>query len=107
MHKITKLKSTDNPMAPTATTHDQYRATLSESKFGESSEPLSPNVDYWVAGYLKESPAIGKCLVMDRKFRNGLQIDGCFTTSPIISITDDQFTTLNSIYRIEKFEIPS
>jgi len=102
MHKITKLKSVDNPISPTAENHDQYRESLVSSIFKMGDDHLSPNVDYWIVGEIISPPRVGGFLVMDRWMRNGLIQRGRFFTTEIKKVENDQFETLNSIYKIEE-----
>jgi hypothetical protein len=97
MHKLTKIKTVDNPQVATASNHDEYRESI-----GFDDNNLSPNVEYWVIGEIIEKPEVGGFLVMDRWVRNGVLARGRFVTSEITSITKDGFETMNSVYKLEK-----
>lgn len=98
LHKITKLSPTVNFQVSTAGSHDEYRDSL------KTNNDVSPNVDYWVLGEILDGPIIGSPLKMFRYMRNGSEIYGLFTTSPITEITDNGFKTMNSVYLME--EVP-
>jgi hypothetical protein len=104
MHKLTKLKSVENPSVQTADSHDEYRASKEASLFRIGDNHLSPNVDYWVVGDIINPPSIGEGLIMDRWVRNGQFVRGRFSTSSITSITDDGFETMNSVYKLEEVD---
>jgi hypothetical protein len=104
MHKITKLKASDEARFPTAETHDEYRKSVENSVFSYSDDHLSPNVDYWTIGDILRGPTIGESLIMDRWMRNGQLIRGTFKTSRVTKITEDGFETQNSVYKIEEVD---
>jgi hypothetical protein len=62
-------------------------------------ENFSLPLDYWIEGTLTEEMAVGKSVVVMREVRNGLDVTGLFQTTPVVELTDDTFTTMNSIYR--------
>jgi hypothetical protein len=97
MHKLTKIKTVDNPQAATASDYDKYRESLDSND-----NHLSPNLEYWVIGEIIKKPEVGGFLVMDRWVRNGVLARGRFVTSEITSITEDGFETMNSVYKLEK-----
>jgi len=99
MYKITKLKSVKNPIFPTADTHDEYRESL------VSDVDVSPPVDYWIIGELLAQPTVGRSLMMKRYIRNGVEIDGFFSTSCVTEITETGFCTMNSEYLMEKVNL--
>jgi len=96
LHKITKIHPVPNFIVPTAVTHDEYRESLI------SNVDISPNVDYWVIGEILSGPTIGESLRMFRRIRNGVELPGIFTTSPVTEITANGFKTLNSKYLVEE-----
>jgi len=102
MHKLTKLKAVDNPQAPTADTHDEYRESVVSGLFNYNDTALSPNVEYWVIGKINSEPEVGKCFSMDRYIRNGTEVRGMFSSTKITKITEDGFETMNSVYKLEK-----
>jgi len=104
MHKITKLKASDDPLCPTADTHDDYRHSVTSSLFKYEDSHLSPSVDYWIIGEILRGPVIGESLVVSRWVRNGELIRGTFQTSQITKITEDGFETMNSVYKLEEVD---
>ncbi len=66
----------------------------------------SIEVGYVIKGHYDSPPKIGEAFIVNRYERNGVKIDGEFSTSPVqlISRTDDgktQIQTVNSIYVME------
>lgn len=101
--KITKLAEAEQALAETARSIDEYRKTLFD-KYG-----FSPPVDYWVEGVLSSDLSVGETLTMNRSNRNGIIVDGLFSTTQITDHIDSEvlgnyslFKTRNSIYKIEK-----
>lgn len=97
--RLAKMGATENPKAPTPLWDDYEHG---ERNLG-SSIPLS----YWVEGYLVTDVEPGKCIVIDRKIRNGERIDGAFQTSLIASVTPVangslRLETQNSVYILSK-----
>jgi hypothetical protein len=98
MFKLTKIKAVENPHSETAPSIDAYR----ESMFSHSK--LSPSVDYWIIGNIVRWSTVGNSVLMDRKIRNGVVVDGVFQTSQVTEITPNGFKTMNSEYIIEGVE---
>lgn len=63
---------------------------------------------YWVKGYLLEDIRAGNSIVLARDERNGVRIDGIFSTSPVVVFEDGAGTAIayteNSIYSVEALE---
>lgn len=95
------MKVCEDPFCQTAETHNEYRESITGANHLTNKE-LSPNVDYWVEGEIIEGPTVGESLLMKRKIRNGIEVDGYFSTSPITKITADGFHTMNSEYKVEE-----
>jgi hypothetical protein len=104
MYKITKLEICKNPVFSTANSIEEYRESVARSLFTISDDHLSPSVGYEVVGNIIQFPEVGKCVMMDRKFRNGVEVRGDFYTSRVTAVDGDMFTTQNSVYKIEKYE---
>lgn len=92
--KITKLKPSRNPIAPTPNKKDYVP--------GEDNGFVSLPVDYTAEGYLLEDVQIGKPVLIERHKRNGVESLGFMNTSRIKKITGNKLETENSIYLIEK-----
>lgn len=63
---------------------------------------------YTIKGFYSEPPAIGKRFYVDRYERNGIKVEGEFSTSPVwdVEVKGDKtaITTQNSIYLMETIE---
>jgi hypothetical protein len=92
--EITKLSPTVNPAAFTPP-KEGYR-------YGQVNDNVSLPVDYTAIGVLEEDIEVGKSIKMLRESRNGVVTPGLFQTSPIVKITGNQVSTLNSIYLIKE-----
>ena len=101
MFKITKLKAVENPRCRTADTHDEYRKSVVDSLFRLNDDHLSPSIDYWVIGDIIRWPEVGQTVLMDRKIRNGVIVEGMFETTIVTELILGGFKTLNSEYIIE------
>jgi len=75
--------------------------SLKEYEAGKDNGNVSLPVEYWLEGYLREEPTVGKSLVVDRTSRNGIEVGGIFKTSTVTEVTEDGFETLNSVYKLE------
>lgn len=104
MHKITKLKASDDPSYPTADTHDDYRHSVTSFPIKHKDSRLSPSVDYWVIGDITCPPQVGVSVMMDRWVRNGVLARGRFSTSPVVKINENGFETMNSVYKLEEVD---
>lgn len=104
LYKITKISHLDTALAKAAPDVHSYWKSIDNS----------PNVDYWLVGYLRNGlPEVGESLVVDRIIRNGVTMEGIFITSPSDSIENIAsdfdnpiivLQTKNSVYSIEKYE---
>lgn len=83
-----------------ATKAEHPSARFTEYRPGEFNAGVSVPVDFWVEGYLLAPLKVGEQVVMRRDTRNGVKVDGIFTSSEVMRVTPDGFQTLNSIYRI-------
>jgi hypothetical protein len=104
-YRLTKINKVDNPLAETAETVEEYRESLSFwTGYG-----FSPSIDYYVEGYLLTEPKVGEALEFDRTNRNGKEVRGIMFTTEIQSVNDlgthIEFTTRNSVYKLEKIEL--
>jgi hypothetical protein len=98
--QITKLKSVENPLFPTPD-NSAYAP-------GKDNGDVSVPVDYTVEGYLLNEIQEGECARMDRRKRNGVEVDGTFQTSQIQHVSTDlaqkgegMFRTQNSVYEVK------
>jgi len=55
---------------------------------------------YIVEGVLLDDIEVGKSVSLARHVRNGVEVDGLMTTSPVMEITNEKIKTKNSTYRI-------
>lgn len=68
--------------------------------FGSVSLSHSLPVAYWMEGWLLGPIEVGKPVMMLRHVRNGVTCLGQFSSSPVTAInSDNEFATLNSVYR--------
>ena len=68
--------------------------------FGEQNTD-SPPVEYEMIGFLMAPVKVGGHIHLFRTHRNGIQVNGQFCTSSIISIRDGNLVeTFNSIYQV-------
>ena len=96
MIKITKLKEAENPRFGSASSVEEYRASL------DAEENLSPNIDYWIIGEPINKLKVGESFEVARFVRNGIRVPGLFQTSRVKKITENGFETENSVYLIEE-----
>lgn len=61
-------------------------------------------IEYNVEGTLIEKMELGFGVRILRTKRNGIPVDGIFTTTPLKEIGDNYFKTLNSVYRFKIIE---
>jgi hypothetical protein len=98
-YRLTKINKVNDPLVESASSVDEYRSNLFTKEY-------SPNIEYWVEGYILANPKIGECFRLDRHNRNGIEVRGLMTTTKIQEISEmDSYTelkTLNSIYKLEK-----
>jgi len=98
MIKMTKLKEVENPRVGSASSIEEYRASLTVE------ENLSPNVDYWVIGEPLNDLKVGQGFRLFRTNRNGVECPGVMSTSTVQKITENGFETMNSVYLIEQVD---
>lgn len=67
----------------------------------EENDTVSLPIGYYVEGYFKQEPEIGKPVILFRTNRNGVNFLGLTETSEVTEILEDGFKTKNSIYKIE------
>jgi hypothetical protein len=91
--RIKKLAAISNPASPTP--------DKESFKPGQDNGPVSLPVDYEIEGNLKYPIEQGRQVLVDRTKRNGVVMPGFFATSPVTSMSDTHFTTLNSQYEYE------
>ena len=102
--RVTKLGPVDSP--------DIQTAKPEEYVHGEAN-PKSPPTGYWLEGELMSPITVGKPICVWRTIRNGVRVDGLFTSSRVVHITavydatrptlapTQEFVyTHNSIYRV-------
>lgn len=92
--KITKLAAVDNPVLVTPKMEDY--------KPGEDNGNVSVPIEYTVEGTLIYPIEVGKRCMMTREKRNGVVVNGLFSTSPVTEINGNTFSTMNSKYIIEE-----
>jgi len=68
--------------------------------FGESNLVSLP-VEYEMVGILRDKVTIGKPVKLFRIIRNGVRINGRFSSSAVVAIVENYFTTLNSVYLVK------
>jgi hypothetical protein len=91
--RITKLRVTPNALfAP---------STRGEYVPGGDNPGVSLPVDYVNEGILLRPPELGERVLVLRLVRDGDRAPGAFQSGPIVEMSTDEFTTLNSVYRIE------
>lgn len=59
---------------------------------------------YFLVGYLMGPIRVGQIIDVWRVMRNGVEIQGHFTSSPVVKIEGDLVHTRNSIWRVEVLE---
>lgn len=95
--RITKISAEEKPYAPTP--------DMSDYKAGEQNSGVSLPVKYTLTGYLRNDVEVGERLVVARDTRNGVKMQGIFSTSPVQDIElfpgGMLFHTENSVYRLE------
>jgi hypothetical protein len=109
MKKLTKIDTNEFPLVESAKTIEEYGASVWNSLYTLFENHLSPPIDYWIAGDIVGDIECGKSVVMNRKIRNGVEVDGIFYTSPVETIHREKdeityFVTKNSLYKVEDYE---
>ena len=96
---VRKFKAKDNACAPTA-----RRDEWIDGRGAKDGKDLSIPVDYEIFGILREDVNFNKPLDIDRYVRNGVEVPGHFTTSPIVAMDVTAFggviCTQNSVYTL-------
>jgi len=91
--RITKLRVAPNALfAP---------GNRGEHVPGGDNPGVSLPVDYANEGILLRPPELGERVLVLRLVRDGDRAPGAFRSGPIVEMSTDKFTTLNSVYRIE------
>lgn len=88
---IEKLAVTENSLPP-INKEDRIPGTI---QWSDGSLPIAYNIE----GSIISGFEVGKRLLVARTKRNGVEMDGLFTTSGIKEIGEDYFKTENSIYK--------
>jgi hypothetical protein len=73
-----------------------------EYRLGDSSNSTSLPVDYVLLGVLVAPPRVGDRVKIMRLSRNGVGVPGIFESTVVVDVADGGFTTLNSVYRLQK-----
>lgn len=68
--------------------------------FGELNLVSLP-VEYEMVGILRDQVVIGQPVRLFRLLRNGVRVNGRFSSTPVVEITGNRLTTLNSVYQVE------
>jgi hypothetical protein len=89
---IKKIKSADDSLVPTPQMQD-YNC-------GQDNGFVSLPVEYTLEGTLIGTIKIGERVKVNRTKRNGIVVNGQFTTSLVKSIDENTFCTENSVYHI-------
>lgn len=98
--RVEKVDKTDKPF---------YR-TAKEGEWlpGQENLGLSPPTGYWLEGTLLKDIAIGSPIEVDRKIRNGIEVDGVFQSSVVKAWAGHRgevlVMTQNSQYRVTSLE---
>lgn len=70
--------------------------------FHETEDALEDN--YTLVGYLMGPIRVGQIIDVWRTMRNGVEIQGHFTSSAVVEIKGDLVSTQNSLWRVEVLE---
>ena len=89
---ITKTALAPNPQFPSG--------SLDTYLFGEPNLVTLP-VEYEMVGILRDRVVIGKPVKLFRIMRNGVRVNGRFSSTPVVAVRKNCFTTLNSVYQVE------
>ena len=99
-YRLTKIAIPETISAKSASSIEEYRSNMSRS------DGYSTPIEYYVEGILGDPSQKGFNFRMIRDNRNGLECLGIFTSSPVVEVNEGSdftlFTTLNSIYKLEK-----
>jgi hypothetical protein len=89
---VKKYEEVETPQSPSADSNTY--------KYGEDNGSISLPVGYEILGYLNEPIKVGESININRTHRNGVEMSGHFTSSPIVSIKENKVFTHNSQYEI-------
>ena len=89
---VTKTSLPPNPEFPSG--------SLDTYLFGEPNLVSLP-VEYMMVGILRNEVTVDKPVKLFRIMRNGVRINGRFSSTPVVSIRENCFTTLNSVYKVK------
>jgi hypothetical protein len=64
-----------------------------------ATDPSLP-VDYELSGWLVQDPTVGEAIEILRCVRNGISCFGYFRSTPVAMVSDGEFHTKNSVYRV-------
>lgn len=63
-------------------------------------------IEYTVEGFIEAPIHVGARLVVDRRVRNGVRVDGFFSTSTVTAVGPNHIETENSVYRMDILDCP-
>lgn len=72
----------------------------------DTADGFSLPIEYWLEGEIKTLPTVGQCVFVERDIRNGVVCHGTFLTTPVTAVTENGFTTKNSVYQLTKLSEP-
>jgi hypothetical protein len=105
MIKLTKIDINPNSEVEHASTIEEYRKDQERGTWGEFFDGRSPPIEYYMIGEPLVPLEEGKCFIIDRHNRNGIEIRGVMHTSPVQKIEGEGdvlfITTANSLYKLE------
>jgi hypothetical protein len=94
--ELKKLKSVENPFAPTPKMEDY--------KPGQDNGFVSLPTDYTAEGTLEQDIIVDQPVIMHRTKRNGIESVGILITSKVKRIVGNRFYTENSVYQVTELE---
>lgn len=89
--RIEKLRASHEPAVPTP--------EWEEYIVGAVNPDVSLPTAYLVEGLLVDEISIGRPVRVLRMVRNGINVSGYFSTSPVIAYDENTIRTSNSVYR--------
>ena len=96
--RLSKIASTPNGLPA---------ASLDEYSPGSGGVPgKSMPIEYTVEGYIEWPIQVGTFLEMNRRKRNGVEVEGYFRTSIVRGVGPAHIETDNSVYRLEVLPDP-
>lgn len=90
--KLTKVSASRNPFC--------QPGNWGTYKLGDMNRGVSLPVDYEIIGTIEKPPTVGQSVRVRRAKRNGVEMPGDYESTEVVELTDDGFTTLNSVYRM-------